>query len=60
MCLLKALVISPIIVGFLAISIIAALQSTLSAFNDFRQHGSRDLYRPYIDSNPTWKGVISC
>ena len=48
--------ISPIIVGFLAICIIAALQSTLSAF--IMTSGSmvaRDLYRPYIDSKPTWK-----
>ena len=48
--------ISPIIVGFLAICLIAALQSTLSAF--LMTSGSmvaRDLYRPYIDNNPSWK-----
>ena len=47
---------SPILVGLLAICLIAALQSTLAAF--LMTSGSmvaRDLYRPYIDKEPTWK-----
>ena len=47
---------SPILVGLLAISLIAALQSTLAAF--LMTSGSmvaRDLYRPYIDKEPSWK-----
>ena len=48
--------VSPILVGLLAICLIAALQSTLAAF--LMTSGSmvaRDLYRPYIDKEPTWK-----
>ena len=47
---------SPILVGLLAICLIAALQSTLAAF--LMTSGSmvaRDLYRPYIDKEPSWK-----
>ncbi len=47
---------SPILVGLLAISLIAALQSTLAAF--LMTSGimvARDLYRPYIDKEPSWK-----
>ena len=47
---------SPILVGLLAICLIAALQSTLAAF--LMTSGSmvaRDLYRPYIDKESTWK-----
>ena len=47
--------ISPILVGFLSICLIAALQSTLAAF--LMTSGSmvaRDLYRPYIDKEPSW------
>ena len=47
---------SPILVGLLSICLIAALQSTLAAF--LMTSGSmvaRDLYRPYIDKNPSWK-----
>tara|TARA_B100000579_G_scaffold192134_2_gene157002 strand:- start:5429 stop:7483 length:2055 start_codon:yes stop_codon:yes gene_type:complete len=47
---------SPILVGFLAICLIGALQSTLAAF--LMTSGSmvaRDLYRPYIDKEPSWK-----
>ena len=47
---------SPVLVGLLAICLIAALQSTLAAF--LMTSGSmvaRDLYRPYIDKEPTWK-----
>jgi len=46
---------SPILVGFLSICLIAALQSTLAAF--LMTSGSmvaRDLYRPYIDKEPSW------
>ncbi len=47
---------SPILVGLLSICLIAALQSTLAAF--LMTSGSmvaRDLYRPYIDKDPSWK-----
>jgi Na+/proline symporter len=47
--------VSPILVGFLSICLIAALQSTLAAF--LMTSGSmvaRDLYRPYIDKEPSW------
>jgi Na+/proline symporter len=47
---------SPILVGLLSICLIAALQSTLAAF--LMTSGSmvaRDLYRPYIDKEPSWK-----
>jgi len=47
---------SPVLVGLLAICLIAALQSTLAAF--LMTSGSmvaRDLYRPYIDKEPSWK-----
>ena len=47
--------VSPILVGFLSICLIAALQSTLAAF--LMTSGSmvaRDLYRPYIDNEPSW------
>ncbi len=47
---------SPIIVGFLCLCVVAALQSTVSAI--LMTSGgmvARDLYRPYIDKNPTWK-----
>ena len=47
---------SPILVGLLSICLIAALQSTLAAF--LMTSGSmvaRDLYRPYIDKQPSWK-----
>jgi Na+/proline symporter len=47
---------SPIVGGLLSICLIAALQSTLAAF--LMTSGSmvaRDLYRPYIDKDPSWK-----
>ena len=47
---------SPILVCLLSICLIAALQSTLAAF--LMTSGSmvaRDLYRPYIDKDPSWK-----
>jgi Na+/proline symporter len=47
--------VSPILVGFLSICLIAALQSTLAAF--LMTSGSmvaRDLYRPYIEKEPSW------
>ena len=47
--------VSPILVGFLSICLIAAFQSTLAAF--LMTSGSmvaRDLYRPYIDKEPSW------
>ena len=47
--------VSPILVGFLSICLIDALQSTLAAF--LMTSGSmvaRDLYRPYIDKEPSW------
>ena len=50
---------SPILVGFLAICLIGALQSTIAAF--LMTSGSmvaRDLYRPYIDKEPSWKREI--
>ena len=47
---------SPIIVGLLSLCVVAALQSTISAI--LMTSGgmvARDLYRPYIDKNPSWK-----
>ena len=47
---------SPIVVGLLCLCVVAALQSTISAI--LMTSGgmvARDLYRPYIDKNPSWK-----
>jgi Na+/proline symporter len=47
---------SPIVVGLLCLCVVAALQSTISAI--LMTSGgmvARDLYRPYIDKDPSWK-----